>query len=324
MKEGGLVKAYILDGKGGGRRIGWQDADAWKAGEGGVLWLHLDYSHPFVRQWLKGRKDLNYLVVENLLAEDSRPRSSPFHAGLLMGLRGVNLNPGADPEDMVAIRLWLDEYCVISTGKRILASIDDMETVISQAEGPVSTSQFLSLLCESVMNRIGDVIEDFESTFDDLEERIMVEESSVLRPLISSLRRQIIALRRYLAPQREALAYLQISKISWLQDADRLLLREVSDRLVRYVEELDSVRDRSVVLHEELASRLSELLNKRMYALSVVASIFMPLGFFAGLLGANLGGIPGADSRWGFWFFVGMLFGVFVVQLLYLKKLKWI
>lgn len=324
MEEGGLVKAYILDGMGGGRRIDWQEADAWKAGEEGVLWLHLDYSHPFVRQWLKGRKGLDYLVVENLLAEDSRPRSSPFHAGLLMGLRGVNLNPGADPEDMVAIRLWLDEHCIISTGKRILASIDDMETAIDQGEGPVSISEFLSLLCEQVMNRIGDVIEDFEVTFDDLEERIMVEESSVLRPLISSLRRQIIALRRYLAPQREALGYLQISKISWLEDTDRLRLREVSDRLVRYVEELDSVRDRSVVLHEELASRMSELMNKRMYVLALVATIFMPLGFLAGLLGANVGGIPGADSKWGFSVFVGLLFGVFGLQLLYLKKMKWI
>ena len=57
-------------------------------------------------------------------------------------------------------------------------------------------------------------------------------------------------------PQREALGYLQSSKIAWLQDVDRMRLREVSDRLIRYVEELDSVRDRSVVLHEELVSQL--------------------------------------------------------------------
>ena len=89
------------------------------------------------------------------------------------------------------------------------------------------------------------------------------------------------------------------------------------------MEELDSVRDRSVVLHEELASRLSDQINKRMYVLSLVATIFMPLSFLTGLLGVNLGGIPGADSRWGFLIFVGMILGVFAVQLLYLKKMKW-
>ncbi len=324
MGEGGLLKAYILDGSGGGTRIGWQEVDEWKAEDGMLLWLHLDYSHPFVRQWLKGRKGLDYLVVENLLAEDSRPRSTPFHTGLLMGLRGVNLNPGADPEDLIAIRLWLDEHCVISTGKRILASIDDMEQALEQGEGPGSTGEFLTQLCENVMNRLGEVTEDFEVTFDDFEQRIMVEEGGVLRMQLSSLRRQIIALRKYLAPQREALGYLQVSKVAWLQDVDRLRLREVSDRLVRYVEELDSVRDRSVVLHEELASRLSDQINKRMYVLSLVTTIFMPLSFLTGLLGVNLGGIPGADSRWGFLVFVGVILGAFGVQLLYLKKMKWL
>lgn len=324
METNGLFQAYIFDDTGKGRRSDWQEVEAWKAGDGSLLWLHLDYTHPFVRQWLKGRNDLNYLVIENLLAEDSRPRSTPFHAGLLMGLRGVNLNPGADPEDMIAIRLWLDEHCVISTGKRILASIDDMANALEQGDGPRSTGEFLTELCENVMDRIGDVIGEIEQTFDDYEESLLVDESAVLRVQPSSLRRQIIDLRRYLAPQREALGHLQVSKVDWLQDAERLRLREVSDRLVRYVEELDSIRDRAVVLHEEFASRLSEQINKRMYIVSLVAAIFMPLSFLTGLFGANVGGIPGSGSSWGFPVFVGMILGICVLQLFCLRKMKWL
>lgn len=324
MEKKGLVQAYVFDGSGVGRRVDWPDVEAWRPESGKLLWLHLDYTHPFVQQWLKERKGLDYLVVENLLAEDSRPRSTPFHAGLLMGLRGVNLNPGADPEDMIAIRLWLDEHRVISTGKRILASINNMAMAFEQGDGPRTTSEFLTQLCENVMDLIGDVIEEFEETFDDFEESLLVEDGSVLRAQHSTLRRQIIDLRRYLGPQREALGHLQISKVDWLQEADRLRLREVSDRLIRYVEELDSIRDRAVVLHEELASRLSEQINKRMYALSLVATIFMPLSFLTGLLGANVGGIPGSDSRWGFTIFVGIIIGVFILQMLYLKKMRWL
>ena len=324
MENNGLVQAYLFDSSGAGSRADWQDVEAWRAESGTLLWLHLDYTHPFVRQWLKERKGLDYLVVENLLAEDSRPRSTPFHAGLLMGLRGVNLNPGADPEDMIAIRLWLDEHRVISTGKRILASIEKMAIAFEQGDGPRTTSEFLTQRCEDVMDRIGDVIEEFEQTFDDFEESLLVEDGSVLRAQHSTLRRQIIDLRRYLGPQREALGHLQVSKVDWLQDADRLRLQEVSDRLIRYVEELDSIRDRAVVLHEELASRLSEQINKRMYVLSLVTTIFMPLSFLTGLLGANVGGIPGSDSRWGFTIFVGLIIGVFFLQVLYLKKMRWL
>lgn len=324
MEKDGLVKGFLLDGDGGGRAVGWSDIENWQADGRSFLWLHLDYSQPFVQQWLKNRKGLDYLVVDNLLAEDSRPRSTPFHEGLLLGLRGVNLIPGADPEDMVAIRLWLDGRIAISTGQRPLASIDDMQLAIESGEGPTRAGEFLAQISEYVMNRIGDVVEDFESIFDEIEESIMTEQGRAQQSLLSGLRRQIIELRRYLAPQRDALGAIQGLKLPWLEDADRLRLREVADRLYRYVEELDSIRDRAVVLHEELVSRLSEEMNRRMYALALVATIFMPLGFLAGLLGVNLGGIPGATGKWGFAAFCLMVLVVFVVQLLYLKKMKWI
>lgn len=323
MEQGGLVKAFILDGEGGGSAISWPDIERWQAGDGTFLWLHLDYSHPYVQGWLKNRRGLDYLVIENLLAEDSRPRSTPFHDGLLMGLRGVNLNPGADPEDMVAIRLWIDGHAIISTGQRFLPSIDDMQKAIESGDGPATPGEFLARMCEFVMNRVGDVVEDFEAIFDELEEDMMTDHGRGQRQLLSNLRRQIIELRKYLAPQRDALGYIQGLKISWLQDADRLRLREVADRLFRYVEELDSIRDRSVVLHEELVSQLSEEMNKRMYMLSLVATIFMPLGFLAGLLGVNLGGIPGASGSWGFPLFCLLILVVFAVQLIYLKNKKW-
>jgi zinc transporter len=323
MEQRGLVKAFILDGEGGGTAISWPEIEGWRPGDGKFLWLHLDYSHPYVQRWLKNRKGLDYLVVENLLAEDSRPRSTPFHDGLLMGLRGVNLNPGAVPEDMVAIRLWIDGQAVFSTGQRFLPSIDDMGAAIESGAGPAAPGEFLAQMCEFVMNRVGDVVEDFETIFDGLEEEMMKEKGSSQRQLLSNLRRQIIELRKYLAPQRDALGYIQGLKITWLQDADKLRLREVGDRLFRYVEELDSIRDRSVVLHEELVSQLSEEMNKRMYMLSLVATIFMPLGFLAGLLGVNLGGIPGASSWWGFSLFCLLLLAVFAMQLLYLKNKKW-
>jgi zinc transporter len=322
--QGGLVVAFLLDGEGGGTAVGWPEVENWQPEGRAFLWLHLDYSQPTVQQWLKQRKGLDYLVVDNLLAEDSRPRCTPFHDGLLLGLRGVNLIPGADPEDMVAIRLWIDSHLIISSSQRPLVSIDDMKQAIESGGGPATPGEFLAQICEFVMDRIGDVVEDFESIFDDVEETIVNEQGNVQQPLLSSLRRQIIEIRRYLAPQRDALGGIQGLRNPWLGDGDRLRLREVADRLYRYVEELDSIRDRAVVLHEELVSRLSEEMNRRMYALALVATIFMPLGFLTGLLGVNLGGIPGAEGRWGFALFCLLVLVVFVLQLLYLKNKKWV
>jgi zinc transporter len=138
------------------------------------------------------------------------------------------------------------------------------------------------------------------------------------------LRRQAISLRRYLSPQREALSRLLTEKITWVDDADRLRLRETCDQLVRYLEDLDEARDRAAVTQEELVNRLSEQMNNKMYLLSIVAAIFLPLGFLTGLLGINVGGIPGAESKLGFAGFVLLLIGVVIVQIWFFKKKKWL
>jgi hypothetical protein len=89
---------------------------------------------------------------------------------------------------------------------------------------------------------------------------------------------------------------LQMEKISWLSDNDRLYLRETTDRLIRYTEDLDSVRDRAAVTQEGLVNRLSEQMNTRMYLLSLVAAVFLPLGF----LTSNRRCGKSSSPVWGF------------------------
>ena len=111
--ENGLIVAYLLDGEGGGHRIEWDEIKTWKP-ERGFLWVHLCYTDSAARQWVRDQSGLDELVGEALLVEETRPRSLMTRSGLLAVLRGVNLNPGADPEDMVSIRIWIDQHRVIS------------------------------------------------------------------------------------------------------------------------------------------------------------------------------------------------------------------
>jgi zinc transporter len=282
--------------------------------------MHLNYTFPDVQKWLYEKSGVDEVISAALTEEDSRPRCTPFQNGLLLGLRGVNLNPGADPEDMVGIRIWFEKDRIISTRKRKVLSVSDVEAALEQAKGPESTGDFLVQITGRLMERMRQVIDDIEDAVADLEDQILTAESHHLRTQLSALRRQAISLRRYLSPQREALSRLLIEKLPWLDEIDRIRLREVSDRLVRYIEDLDEARDRAAVTQEELVNRLSEQMNTKMYILSVAAAIFLPLGFLTGLLGINVGGIPGADSKLGFTLFVLLLMGVVVFQIWFSRK----
>jgi zinc transporter len=152
----------------------------------------------------------------------------------------------------------------------------------------------------------------------------LTSESHQLRSQLATLRRQAISLRRYLSPQREALSRLLTEKIPWLDESNRIRLREVYDMLIRHIEDLDEARDRAAVTQEQLVNSLSEQMNKKMYILSIVAAIFLPLGFLTGLLGINVGGIPGAESKLGFLVFVLLLSAVVVFQIWLFRKKKWL
>jgi zinc transporter len=225
---------------------------------------------------------------------------------------------------MVGVRIWFENDRIISTRRRKVLSVIDIQAALEQGRGPESIGDFLVQITGRLMERMRQVIDNLEDSVADLEDKVLTLESHQLRTQLAALRRQAISLRRYLSPQREALARLLIEKIPWLDDNNRIGLREVSDRLERYLEDLDAARDRAAVTQEELVNRLSEQLNNKMYILSVVAAIFLPLGFLTGLLGINVRGIPGAESELGFLFFVLMLVFVVVFQLLYFKKKKWL
>jgi zinc transporter len=194
----------------------------------------------------------------------------------------------------------MDERHIVSARHRRLLSVQDLVGKIEVGNGPVRTGEFLADLVERLIDRIGGVVTETENLASKIEEAAIADASQERRTELAELRRQVVSLRRFLAPQREALSRLHSERLSWLDDDDRARLRETSNQLTRYVEDLDAVRDRAAVTHEQIESRLSDQLNRRMYILSIITAIFLPLAFLTGLLGVNLGGIPGANNELGF------------------------
>jgi len=323
MSQQGLITAFILDGKGGGQSVGWDGIRTWKPAQG-TLWVHLNYKEKESYRWIFEESGLPLIGAEALVSEETRPRTTVIGNAALLALRGVNLNPNAEPEDMVALRIWVTPERIITSRERSLQSATDIARLIEEGVGPGSAGDFLVELINHLTLRIETPIEEAEEKVDELEEDVVTTSSKDIRYTIRDIRRSAILLRRYLAPQREAMIKLSTEKIPWFTELQRLHLREATDSLIRHIEDLDAVRDRAAIIQEELISRNSEQMNQRMYVLSLVAAVFLPLGFLTGLLGINIGGIPGADNPWAFFIFLLIIAVIILLQLLYFKKRKWL
>ena len=174
-----LIGAYLTR-DGNCRRVGWDDIRRWTPADG-FLWVHLNQSHPDAKAWLEREADLDPLLVEALIEEATRPRSLKVGDSLLVILRGVTLNPGADPEDMVSVRLWLDAYRVITVRDEKLLAIQDIRDQCEAGRGPASSGAFLAALADRLIDRMAPVLDDLAERLDDIEEEILTAPSSEVR-----------------------------------------------------------------------------------------------------------------------------------------------
>ncbi|MCE2510813.1 MAG: zinc transporter ZntB [Alphaproteobacteria bacterium] len=321
-QEDGLIYAYRLDGKGGGTRLDWDtlpaDADARDT------WIHLDLKTERTKRWLAHESGLSPVVAAALLDEETRPRATVIDDGVLINLRGVNLNPGSDPEDMVSVRVYIDKDRIVTTRRRRLMAVQAIRDRLDAGTGPRDSAGFLIELSGQLLDRMGPVIADLDDEVDAIEDRVLTETRAALRGDLWHVRRQAILLRRYVAPQREAMTRLTTEPISWIDLPAAQRLREIADRVTRYVEDLDAARERAAIVQDELASRLGEQMNRNMYILSVIAGIFLPLSLITGLLGINVAGMPGNSWPWAFTVVSIGLVIVGAIEYFLFKRLKWI
>jgi len=318
-KKNPILFSYIFDKDGKASELDTKLASTELKNEG-LTWVHLDATNPQTQNWI--RKEVNYLdhlIIDALTAEETRPRVTEFTDGLLIILRGVNLSQNNDPEDMVSIRVWVDNDRIISLQRRDLKAIFDVKDAIVQRKLIKTSAEFLYNLIYQIINVTSPFVYDLGDKIDVLEEKMLESQDSSFRKQVLEIRTKATIFKRYLAPQREAVAKLKICQYDWIDDWSKRHFQENLDQITIMIEEIDEVRDRAHILSDELFSVLTEKLNKSMYSLSLVASIFIPLTFFTSIFSVNIGGLPGLDNEGAFmWMIFAMAF-LTLIQLIIFK-----
>ncbi len=325
--EGGLVFATRLPGEPGdfdAARRGWDGL--MPAESGGPLWVHLDRTRPRAQAWLREQAGVDGLVAESLLAEETRPRAQGFGNGLLVILRGINMNAGAEPDELISIRMWIEPGRVITLRQFRFRTIAAIRERAQRGAAPRTAGAFLAAVARGLAERMGPTITNLEEMLDTIEVEMLARDTDDegRRPQLATIRRQAIAYRRYLVPQREALSALASSPSVLLGDHDRAEIRMAQEQTARVCDALEEIRDRAAVTQEEMRARHEARVGRTVYLLTIVATVMLPLGFLTGLLGVNVGGLPLVESRWGFVVVCGVLAALAGAQVWWFRKKRWL
>lgn len=266
------------------------------------IWVHLNANCPEAEDWARSAAFLPPGAVEALFAIETRPRMTRYDTGVMVNLRGVNHNPGAEPEDMVSLRIWADAKHVVTSRRRLVKAIADVRDIIEKPKsGPKSPGDFVALLASRITKAIEPYVEEVTDAIDELEDIALEHQERNVRIRLGEARRVAVQLRRYIAPQRDAINGLSLSDVTLFDQRSRVLLRETADAVTRMTEEIDSARERAMILHEQIMDQRSEEMNRNMLILAIATTVFLPMNFIVGLLGINVSGIPFADNPLAFW-----------------------
>jgi zinc transporter len=285
-------------------------------------WHHLDGREAGALDWLKAESGIPASAIRALTAVETRPRTEQYDGGALINLRGLGATPEDDPDPLVSIRIWATGGRVVSVSFRTLDGIDRLSDDM-KAGRLHDPGDLIASLALHVTERLDPEIADLGDRLDECETALAPDRAFALRRTIGQLRSRAISYRRFVAPQRQALERLAALDCRWLDDADRLHLRDAADRFARMAEELEAIRERSALLHEQLTDLRAEVLETRTLVVSVVALVFLPLTFLTGLLGMNVAGIPFAREPWAFWGVVGFCLALATGVAGYFARSRW-
>ncbi|MEE2795406.1 MAG: CorA family divalent cation transporter [Pseudomonadota bacterium] len=267
----------------------------------GFLWLHqgLESGSEF-----DGIVGLPEVARSALLAAETRPRCEQIVDGVLLNLRGLAIDQSQSNEPLSSIRTWAHENRVISAN-RIDLRVTEKCAAAMRRGTLCDPGDLVAMLAREISHAVDPQVADLGDELDSCEQQLDSARIYDLRRRIARIRSLAIDFRRFIAPDRDAVAALARLSLQWLSEEDRLHIREAADRFARMAEKLDAIRDRPALVHEQITDMRAEMIDQRSLVIAIVAFVFLPLTFVTGLLGMNVEGIPFSDRPWAFWGIVG-------------------
>lgn len=285
-------------------------------------WIHIDGRDVEAMRWLEGdAHGLPEIARFNLTTAETRPRCQPLGDGVIINLRGPRKDQNEDGDALVSIRIWAERGRIVSVSYRRMAGLGALRQRMEKGEF-LDPGDMIAALSIQIAQHLDPVVADLGDQVDDCE-LALSGDNYALRREIAKARSTAISYRRFVVPQRQALEAMAQLQYDWIEDEDRIHLREAADRFARMAEELEAIRERSALLHEQITDLRAEKIDGRSLIVAVVALIFLPLTFVTGLFGMNVDGIPYQHHPLSFWAVTGFSVLVGVVVAGYFVVTNW-
>jgi len=293
-----------------------------------VSWINIDGLHDIELLEKLGKGfELHPLILEDILSTSQRPKFEDYEKHFFIVLKMLSLKEENQAIETEQVSLILGPNYVISFQERIGDVFKPIRERIRNAKGRIR-KMGPDYLCYSLLDAIVDnyfvILERFGEKIESMEEEVVGDPTERTVQQIHSLKREMILMRKSIWPLRELIGGLQKSESSLINETTDIYLRDVYDHTIQIIDTIESFRDMVSGLLDIYLSSLSNKMNAVMKVLTIIATIFIPLTFVAGIYGMNFEYMPELKVRWAYGAVWLVMITIAVIMLSYFRRKKWL
>ena len=293
-----------------------------------VTWININGIHDVEIMGKIGEYvSLHPLLLEDIMNTDQRPKIEDFGDYIFIILKMIYNNEKKNEIEIEQVSLILGLNFVISFQEREGDVFNSIRERIRRGKGKIrkSGADYLAYtLIDAIVDNYFVILEGTGEKIEEMEEKLITNPTPKTLQGIHNLKRDMIFLRKSVWPLREVISGLQRTESSLIKESTGIYLRDVYDHSIQVIDTIETFRDMISGMLDIYLSSISNKMNEVMKLLTIIATIFIPLTFIAGVYGMNFVYMPELQLRWGYFATLFIMAVVSVFMLIYFRKKKWL
>lgn len=294
----------------------------------GVRWINVNGIHSVALIESLGKYlDLHPLTLEDIVNTTHRPKTEEFPKYIYVVLKMISYDETANQAEIEHVSLVLGENYVVSFQEKEGDVFNTVRERLRTARGRIRSAK-ADYLAYTLMDAVVDnyflAVERIGDRIEDLDEQMLASPKSDDMQQMHKLKLDILSLRKAVWPLREEIGALDKSESALIRPETKVFLRDLYDHTIQIIDMVETFREILGSMHDTFLSSMSNRMNEVMKVLTIIATIFIPLTFIAGVYGMNFEYMPELKWPWGYFLVLGFMLVVGLGMIGYFRKKKWL
>ncbi len=271
--------------------------------------------------------DIHPLVLEDVLNTQQRPKFEEYENGIFIIIKALSFEHETQSVQTEQVSVFFGKGFLISFQEDKTDLLQAVRERINGGRGKIRGrgSDYLAYaLLDNIVDYYFVILDQVEEEIDKMEEAILLNPESHIKSAIHRLKRELLMVRKSISPLREAISRFSKSEHHLVDESSYVFIRDLYDHTIQIMDMVETYRDTLSGLQDLYLSELSYKMNNVMQVLTIMATIFIPCSFLAGVYGMNFENLPELHWKYSYFVFWAIILVIIGGSMYYFRKKRWL